>query len=29
VSGSLAIAYNHPVDDDVSTALVVTIWRTI
>ena len=25
-SGSLAVAYNHPVDDEL-TALVVTLWR--
>jgi hypothetical protein len=29
VSRGLAIAYNHPVDDDVLMARVVTLWRTI
>jgi hypothetical protein len=26
VAGRVAIAYNHPVDDEL-TALVVTVWR--
>ena len=25
----LAVAYNHPVNDDALTARVITIWRTI
>jgi hypothetical protein len=29
VTHGLAVAYNHPADDDALTARVVTIWRTI
>ena len=27
VSGRLAVAYNHPLEGDELTALVVTLWR--